>query len=235
MTGDTAVPTAAPHPTPLRLNPSSRTSPPSPVADADGVEESFFARGAEEVAPDLLGWEIESTVGGMRTAGRIVEVEAYVGPHDPASHAAARIGRTSRNQAMFGPPGTAYVYLIYGMHWCLNVVTSDDGFPAAVLVRALEPVAGLGMMTHRRGRASDLCSGPGRLCQALAITGGLDGHDLAEAPLKVSPRSPVAPDGIERSRRIGVTRGMEHELRFYVRGNPHVSRTHTQPRAGAPE
>ena len=195
----------------------------------DPTEGAFLARGAEEVAPDLLGWEVESTVGGGRTIGRIVEVEAYMGPHDPASHAAARIGRTRRNQAMFGRAGTAYVYLIYGVHWCLNVVTSEEGFPAAVLVRALEPVVGLDVMARRRGRSSssDLCSGPGKLCQAMAITGVLDGHDLTAAPLRLIPGASVAPSRIARSPRVGVTRGLEHHLRFYVRGSPHVSRANT--------
>ena len=183
----------------------------------------LLARGARAVAPGLLGWEVESTADGERTAGRIVEVEAYTGPDDPASHAAERIGRTRRNASMFGPPGIAYVYLIYGMHWCLNVVTGRQDHPAAVLVRALEPVAGEAAMTARRGRSRDLCSGPGRLCQALGITGALDGHPLDRPPLRLIPREPDATARIGRSRRIGVTRGREHELRFFLRGNPHVS------------
>ena len=184
----------------------------------------FLARGAQEVALELLGWEVESTAGGVRTAGRIVEVEAYTGPHDPASHAAERIGRTRRNASMFGPPGIAYVYLIYGVHWCLNVVTGEEDYPAAVLVRALEPVAGEAAMAARRGRTTDLCSGPGRLCQALGITGALDGHPLHRAPLRLIPREPVTPARIGRSRRIGVARGRERELRFFLRDNPHVSK-----------
>ena len=182
-----------------------------------------LARGAGAVAPGLLGWEVESTVGRERTAGRIVEVEAYTGPDDPASHAAERIGRTRRNASMFGPPGIAYVYLIYGMHWCLNVVTARRDFPAAVLVRALEPVAGEAAMTARRGRAGDLCSGPGRLCQALGITGAHDGHPLDRPPVRLIPRELDPSARIGRSRRIGVTRARERELRFFLRGNPHVS------------
>ena len=184
----------------------------------------LLARGARAVAPDILGWEVESTVGGVRTAGRIVEVEAYTGPHDPASHAAERIGRTRRNASMFGPPGIAYVYLIYGMHWCLNVVTGQEGFPAAVLVRALEPVAGDATMAARRGRTRDLCSGPARLCQALGVTGALDGHFLDRAPLRLIPRKPVPAGSVARSPRIGVTRARDRELRFFLQGNPHVSR-----------
>ncbi len=183
----------------------------------------LLARGARAVAPDLLGWEVESTAGGVRTAGRIVEVEAYTGPHDPASHAAARIGRTRRNASMFGPPGIAYVYLIYGVHWCLNIVTDREGFPAAVLVRALEPMTGEAAMAARRGRTRDLCSGPGRLCQALGITGALDAHPLDRAPLRLIPREPVPSGRVGRSPRIGVTRGRERELRFFLQGNPHLS------------
>ena len=183
-----------------------------------------LGRRARVVAPELIGWMVESTIGGVRTAGRIVEVEAYTGPDDPASHAAERIGRTRRNASMFGPPGIAYVYLIYGVHWCLNVVTGEEDDPAAVLVRALEPVAGKGTMAARRGRTSDLCTGPGRLCQALGITGALDGHPLDRAPLRLVPGQPVARERIGRSRRIGVTRARERELRFFLRGNPHVSR-----------
>ena len=179
---------------------------------------------ARSVARDLLGWEVESTIGGVRTAGRIVEVEAYTGPHDPASHAAERIGRTRRNASMFGPPGIAYVYLIYGVHWCLNIVTGREGFPAAVLVRALEPVAGEAAMAARRGRTHDLCSGPGRLCQALGVTGSLDGHPLDRAPLRLAPRDPVPAGRVGRSPRIGVTRARERELRFFLRDNPNVSR-----------
>lgn len=184
----------------------------------------FLSGGAREVAPGLLGWEVESTVGGVRTAGRIVEVEAYTGPDDPASHAAERIGRTRRNASMFGPPGIAYVYLIYGMHWCLNVVTDREDHPAAVLVRALEPVTGEATMAARRGRTRDLCSGPARLCQALGVTGALDGHLLDRAPLRLLPRKPVPVASVARSPRIGVTRARERELRFFLQGNPHVSR-----------
>jgi DNA-3-methyladenine glycosylase len=119
----------------------------------------FFQRDAGEVARELLGARIVSTVGGDRTSGVVVETEAYLGPHDPACHAADRIGRTARNEAMFGTPGTAYVYLIYGIHWCLNVVTGPVGYPAAVLIRALEPTEGHEVMEARRGgMGRALCS-----------------------------------------------------------------------------
>lgn len=197
---------------------------PSGTAVVNETLAGLLAGGARAVAPGLLGWEVESTLGGARTVGRIVEVEAYTGPHDPASHAAERIGRTRRNASMFGPPGIAYVYLIYGMHWCLNVVTEREGFPAAVLVRALDPVTGEATMAARRGRSRDLCSGPARLCQALGITGASDGHPLDRAPLRLIPRAPVPAGSVGRSPRIGVTRARGRELRFFLQGNPHVSR-----------
>lgn len=158
--------------------------------------------------------------------GRIVEAEAYVGPHDPASHAAERIGRTARNASMFGPPGIAYVYRIYGLHWCLNVVTGPEGYPAAVLIRALEPLAGIETMRRRRRlrRDHELTSGPARLAEALGITGALDGHPLQEPPLVLAAGEPVPDEAVAVGPRIGVTRAQDWPLRFYVRGNPWVSR-----------
>ncbi len=175
------------------------------------------------MAPELLGCVVETRVEGVLTSGVIVEVEAYVGPHDPASHAAERIGRTRRNEAMFGPPGRAYVYLIYGIHWCLNVVTAEEGYPAAVLVRGLEPLQGMEVMRSRRGGADALSRGPGRLGQALGITGALDGHDLSTPPLRLRPGWEVEPRDIARSPRIGIRRATDLELRFFIRDNPHVS------------
>ncbi|MBX6365755.1 MAG: DNA-3-methyladenine glycosylase, partial [Gemmatimonadetes bacterium] len=180
--------------------------------------------------PDLV-----STLGGALTIGRIVEVEAYVGPHDPASHAAERIGRTARNATMFGGPGVAYVYRIYGLHWCLNAVTGEEGFPAAVLIRAVEPLAGLDAMRRRRVAGSrrgasgaladrDLARGPARLAEALGITGALDGHALDREPLLVRPGEPVPPERIGIGPRIGITRAVDWPLRFFVRGSPWVSR-----------
>lgn len=185
---------------------------------------SFLNRGAREVAPCLLGCRLVSTVGGVRTDGVIVETEAYVGPGDPASHAAERIGRTDRNASMFGPAGRAYVYFIYGMHWCLNVVTAGPGEPEAVLIRALDPREGVDAMARRRGRDRALCSGPARLCQALGVTGDLDGHDLGEPPLRLEPGWRVPEEAVGRSGRIGVAAAEEWPLRFFVRGHPEVSR-----------
>lgn len=186
---------------------------------------SFYARPTELVARRLLGHLVVSTVGGRRTAGRIVETEAYLGPHDPACHAFGG-RRTARTDGLFGPPGTAYIYFTYGMHWCLNAVTRREGYPAAVLIRALEPVAGLETMRHRRGVTSDrtLCAGPARLCEALGITGRLNGAPLQRGVIRIV-RMPVARRlRIARTPRVGITRGVDWPLRYLVADSPWVSR-----------
>jgi DNA-3-methyladenine glycosylase len=199
-------------------------------------DRTFFDRPAESVAPDLLGARLVSTVDGRPTTGVIVEVEAYTGPDDPASHAAARIGRTRRNASMFGPPGTAYVYLSYGLHWCLNVVTGPIGDPCAVLLRAVDPIEGLGVMAARRGREQDLASGPGRLGQAFGVTDALDAHDLSSPPLRLLPGWLIPPGSIDVSSRVGVSRARDWPLRFSVRDNVSVSRVRplAQPLAQLP-
>lgn len=177
------------------------------------------------MASDLLGSRLVSLFDGEQTVGRIVETEAYVGEQDPASHAARRIGRTRRNEPMFGPPGTAYVYRIYGLHWCFNVVTAEVGVPEAVLVRALEPLDGLDVMARRRGRPRDLASGPGRLTQAMGIDGSLNGHPLAQSPLRleIAPaRTPPICVGV--SGRIGIREARDWPLRFFEARNPHLSK-----------
>jgi DNA-3-methyladenine glycosylase len=166
---------------------------------------------------------------GHRLSGRIVEVEAYIGEDDQASH--ARPGRTKRNAPMYGPPGHAYVYLIYGIHYCFNVVTEREGFPAAVLVRALEPLEGIERMQTLRGGRSDLplTSGPARLCQALDINRGFDGADLCapDALLFLEEDAPILNGAVVTGSRIGV-RGDEEAVtipwRFHIRGNRYVSR-----------
>jgi len=188
----------------------------------------FFERSAELVAPDLLGAKLVSTVEGKRTVGVIVEVEAYIGAQDPASHAAARIGRTLRNRTMFGRSGIAYVYLSYGVHWCLNVVTGSENEPCAVLVRAADPLEGVDFMVERRHGYRDLASGPGRLGQAFGVTGELDGHDLSIPPLRLLPGWLVTKEDVQVSPRIGISRAVDWPLRFSVRSSKSVSKRRRQ-------
>ena len=186
---------------------------------------SFFARPTIDVARALLGQIVVSDVRGCRTAGRIVETEAYLGPDDPAAHAFGG-RRTKRNASMFGAPGTAYVFFTYGMHWCLNAVTERPGFPAAVLLRALEPLDGIAAMRRRRGAKlrTALASGPAKLTQALGVTGRLDGHELSSAPLRIVKGASVDESEIEATPRIGLSRATDWPLRFVVRGSAFASR-----------
>lgn len=185
----------------------------------------FYARDTERVARGLLGCVLETRVRGVRTAGKIVEVEAYVGPHDPAAHGYGW-RKTARNARLFGPPGTCYVYFIYGKHWCANVVTERDGYPSAVLLRALEPLAGLDAMRRRRGTRDPrlLCSGPGRLCEALGITGGMDGESLAGPRIRICRPSGRRGSRIVAGPRIGITRATDWPFRFYLERSAWVSR-----------
>lgn len=194
---------------------------------------SFFSRATEVVARDLLGTCLRSTVGEEEIWGVVVETEAYLGPHDPASHGAERIGRTARNKSMFGPPGRAYVYRSYGIHWCLNVVTEAEGFPAAVLIRGVDLIRGETTARRRRGGKEPLSAGPGRLSQALAVSGALDGHDLQTAPLQLLEGWPVPEEFVAVSGRIGITKAADWPMRFYLPGHPQVSRgpRHTGGRA----
>jgi DNA-3-methyladenine glycosylase len=177
----------------------------------------FFARSSHEVAPDLIG--VTLLVDGV--GGPIVEVEAY-DQDDPASHSFN--GRTSRNAVMFGPPGYAYVYRSYGIHWCLNLVCAEAGRAEAALVRALEPTSGLGAMRERRGLEAPraLCSGPGKLCQALAITRALDGLPLDAPPFELLARE--ADTELAVGPRIGITRAVEQPWRYGLAGSPFLSR-----------
>ena len=186
---------------------------------------SFFARDAASVARDLLGRLLVSTVGGRRCVVRIVETEAYLGPGDPASHAAGG-RRTPRTEVMYGTPGLAYVYFTYGMHWCFNVVTDRVGVPGAVLVRAGEPLAGLAAMRARRGTVDDrlLAAGPARLAQALGIGRAQNGHPLDRPPLWLEPGVPVPARRRTRAVRVGIRVATDWPLRFFERDNPHVSR-----------
>lgn len=186
---------------------------------------SFFVRPAELVARELLGAILVSTLGGRRTAGRIVETEAYLGYADPASHG-YRHRRHAQNEALFGPPGTWYVYLAYGVHWCANLVCLAPGQASAVLLRALEPVSGLRAMRERRGGVPDgrLCSGPGRLCQALAITREQDGRPMRRSGVTVLAHQGPDPPVALATPRIGITKAADWPLRFVLEGSPWTSR-----------
>jgi DNA-3-methyladenine glycosylase len=170
-----------------------------------------------EIAPELIGARL--LVDGV--GGVIVEVEAY-DAEDPAAHGYR--GRTARNASMFGPAGHAYVYRSYGIHWCLNLVCAEVGRPDAVLVRALEPTAGLEEMRRRRGLDDPrlLCSGPGRLCQALGVTGAHDGLPLDEPPFDLEARA--GPVEVVAGRRIGITRAADRPWRYGLAGSRYLSR-----------
>jgi DNA-3-methyladenine glycosylase len=177
-----------------------------------------------EVARALLGSALVSTAGGFRAVVVVTETEAYGGVDDPASHAATRSGVTERNRAMFGPPGRAYVYRSYGVHWCLNVVTGAEGSGQAVLLRGAAPIEGLDLMRARRSGRTPLCAGPGRLAEALGVTDAMYGHPLSVPPLVLLPGWSVADERTGISGRIGVGVAAELPWRFYVRGAPGVSR-----------
>jgi DNA-3-methyladenine glycosylase len=176
---------------------------------------AFYDRDPVEVAHDLLGQHLVHVVAGVERVGRIVEVEAYLGPHDLAAHSAR--GLTPRTRVMFGPPGHAYVYQIYGLHFCMNVVTQPEGQASAVLLRALEPVKNI------EGRTQ----GPALLCKAMAIDKRLNGHDLESDEFHVAWGRDEAPVRLVKRPRIGVDYAgawARRLLRFYLRGNPFVSR-----------
>lgn len=198
----------------------------SPVrAAVDVLPRAFFDRAAVEVAPELLGRVIEHRTADGLVAVRLTEVEAYAGEEDPASHAFR--GRTGRNATMYGEAGHAYVYFIYGMHHCINLVCLGPGVAAAVLLRAGEVVEGLDLARWRRrpARDRDLARGPARLCQALGIRRAHDGADGCDAagPLRVREGEPVPASLVRTSPRTGVAVARDRAWRFYVAGEPHVS------------
>lgn len=207
----------------LTLNAMFVESWPSLIPRGLVLSPTQLQKGGEGAARDLLGCYLLSTIGGEVVGGKIVETEVYLGSRDPASHAAERIGRTTRNAPMFGPAGTAYVYFIYGMHWCLNVVTGEEGDPQAVLVRAIEPEFGCEVIRRRRRRDRDLTNGPARLCQALGINGSLNGHRFGQDPLFLIGGDPTGTEQIGVSGRIGVRRADDWPLRFFLRGHADVS------------
>ncbi|HEU5347376.1 MAG TPA: DNA-3-methyladenine glycosylase [Ktedonobacterales bacterium] len=186
---------------------------------------AFYARPTVDVARDLIGKTLYRQTSEGVTAGIIVETEAYVAAIDPAAHGYR--GKTPRNAAMFGPPGHAYVYFTYGMHYCLNVVTEAEDVAAAVLLRALEPTMGLSLMRCRRGERiadRDLARGPGRLCAAMALTIAENGEDLCGDTLWLSETPGFQPNApVVATARIGITQAADWPWRFVLAGSPWVS------------
>ncbi len=187
------------------------------------LNKDFYLSPTVQVAKSMLGKILVHEADDGVCAGRVVEVEAYLFENDPACHAAR--GKTARNAAMFGPPGTAYVYLIYGIYHCFNVVTAGEGVGEAVLVRALEPLGGLELMGIRRGNPNPrlLTSGPGRLCQAMAIGRGQNGADLCTGNLYLADDGQSSGEIVSKTR-IGISMAESLPLRFYLAGNPYISR-----------
>jgi DNA-3-methyladenine glycosylase len=199
-------------------------------AAGPSLPRAFYHRATELVARELLGAVLECVSDDGVASGRIVETEAYLGEHDLACHAAA--GRTARTAPLYGPPGSAYVYFIYGVHWCVNAVTRAVGEPSAVLIRAIEPLDGVELMRVRRGhlrRDVDLTNGPGKLCQALGIDGRHNTLDLRRPPLRIRRGVPIPDAEVLRTPRIGITRSVDWPLRWVVRGNGYVSRARPAP------
>jgi DNA-3-methyladenine glycosylase len=195
---------------------------------ASAVEAGWFDRPAEALARDLLGSRLVHDAPDGTVAGRIVEVEAYRGPEDLAAHSAR--GLTPRNAVMFGAPGHLYVYLIYGLHNCLNVVAGPGDKPEAVLIRALALDEGLELARARRGAAVPdrrLASGPGNVGRALGVDRGLNGTDLRAGPVRLEPRTAALPPPVSRGPRVGVDYAgwwADRPLRFWITDDPHVSR-----------
>jgi len=178
------------------------------------------------VAKNLIGCHLHRTIGSKVLTGIIVETEAYLSSHDPACHASR--GKTRRNSTMFGQAGRAYVYLIYGLHYCLNLVTGQVGKGEAVLIRALEPLKGQDIMVKNRGKINkdNLTNGPGKLCQAFKIDGNLNGHDLSSQPLFISvPKEYQHGITIKETPRIGITKGKDMLLRYVMADSSYLSRS----------
>lgn len=177
---------------------------------------------ASEAAPRLLGCILERRINGRTVRVKIVETEAY-DQTDVASHSYK--GRTQRTEVMFGPAGHLYVYFTYGMHYCCNIVVGEDGYGAAVLIRAVEPLEGAGGLEERRGKSGiEATNGPAKLCQALSVDKALNGHDLSENDLRLIVQSELPDSQITQTTRIGISQGKDVPWRYYIRGNPYVSK-----------
>lgn len=195
------------------------------VSMSRALTKDFYDRDTEVVAREMLGTVLECRTGEGIASGVIVETEAYIGEEDPACHAA--VGRTRRTEPLYGRPGISYVYFIYGVHWCFNAVTRAEGLPSAVLVRAVEPLQGLELMRVRRGpkiKGINLTNGPGKLCAALGIDGTKNGLSLQRGSLVVREGMSIDASQIVTAKRIGITKAADWPLRYYLRGNPYVSR-----------
>ena len=189
------------------------------------LKRDFYDRETELVARDMLGTVLECRTERGIASGMVVETEAYIGEEDPACHAA--VGRTRRTEPLYGRPGLSYVYFIYGVHWCFNAVTRREGLPSAVLVRALQPLEGIGLMKERRGpRISEvnLTNGPGKLCAALGIDGSCNGLSLQRGPLVLREGESIPSSRIVTTTRIGITKAADWPLRYFIRDNPWVSK-----------
>lgn len=183
---------------------------------------SFLNGPASDVAPRLLGCILERQIDGQTVRVRIVETEAY-DQTDVASH--SYNGQTERTKVMFGPAGFLYVYFTYGMHYCCNVVVGDDRHGAAVLLRAVEPIEGVEVIeTRRKKKGIEATNGPAKLCQALGIDKELNGHDLRQSPLILKAEPQLESIAIKQTTRIGISKGVDVLWRFYIRGNPYVSK-----------
>lgn len=192
------------------------------------LSREFFARKTEVVAREVLGKTlVRVTEQGLLLVAKIVETEAYLGEHDPAAHAAA--GRTKRTAVLYGAPGHAYVYQLHGHH-CLNFVAEPAGSPGCVLIRALEPLDGVAVMRQLRnkiqGKMTDIASGPGKLCQAMNISMVMYGADLVDSQSSLQVWEPLAKENVQvgTSCRMGISKAADWELRFTLKGNPHLSK-----------
>ena len=188
----------------------------------DSALQKLLNRPSSEVAPLLLGCILEREIDGHIIRVKIVETEAY-DQTDAASHSYK--GKTERTEIMFGKPGHLYVYFTYGMHYCCNVVTDQEGIGSAILIRAVEPLEGeASMQALRHASGIQLTNGPAKLCQALGIDKRLNGHNLLKSPLKLLPQTPLSSKEITRTKRIGISQAKDIEWRFYITGNDYVSK-----------